>query len=45
VQYEVDDREAQEPAAAEQVRSLSMHLHCYRLWVEESGHSGQPGQP
>ncbi|HWG76434.1 MAG TPA: hypothetical protein VN660_06525 [Steroidobacteraceae bacterium] len=48
VQYDVDHREAQQLAAAEQVRSLPMHLHCYRLWVEESSHCsdrGQPGHP
>lgn len=42
VQYDVDHREtaARSDAALEPVRSIPMHLHCYRLWVEESGHSG-----
>jgi hypothetical protein len=36
VQYEVEQRDAGGNDVPEQVRSIPMHLHCYRLWVEES---------
>jgi hypothetical protein len=36
VQYDVDQRDAAEGEVPERVRSIPMHLPCYRLWVEES---------
>ncbi len=32
IQYDIDDEGAVQ-------RTIPMHLHCYRLWVEESGSS------
>jgi hypothetical protein len=42
VQYDVDQRETSEDGALERVRSIPMHLHCYRLWVEESERPSAP---
>ena len=36
VQYDVEQHDAAGGNVPEQVRSIPMHLHCYRLWVEES---------
>ena len=40
VQYDVDQRDDTTPGVPERVRSICMHLHCYRLWIEESQWSG-----
>jgi hypothetical protein len=42
VQYDVDHREVAGESAAERLRSIPMHLHCYRVWVEESDRSHTP---
>jgi hypothetical protein len=41
VQYDVDHPdEADRSGAAGAVRTIPMHLHCYRLWIEESESRG-----
>ncbi|HTT05478.1 MAG TPA: hypothetical protein VMF64_09325 [Steroidobacteraceae bacterium] len=42
VQYDVEQRDSATADVPEQVRSLCMHLHCYRLWIEESQKRGGP---
>jgi hypothetical protein len=42
VQYDVDHREMAERGVPERVRSICMHLQCYRLWIEESQTPANP---
>lgn len=36
VQYDLDHRYTSNTGGEPEVRSIPMHLHCYRVWVEVS---------